>query len=210
MRAVIIGATGAVGKVLVRQLLCDERYHFVEIFVRSPWDIQHPKLICHVVDFEQMGQWHHLIEGDVAFSCLGTTKKQAGGKAAQWHIDYDYVVQFAKYCKVKSIETFVLVSTKGADYRSKVFYLYLKGRIEQAIAQLHFCRTIIIRPSSLIRPNSDRGGEKIGVKVLLFLNRLGLFKSYSPVAVSKVADRIRNGAVEHVTYNLVVIENDEI
>ena len=210
MRAVIIGATGAVGKVLVRQLLCDERYHFVEIFVRSPWDIQHPKLICHVVDFEQMAQWYHLIEGDVAFSCLGTTKKQAGGKANQWHIDYDYVIQFAKYCKAQSVQIFVLVSSKGADYRSKVFYLYLKGRIEQAIAQLHFNRTIIIRPSSLIRPNSGRTGEKVGVKILTLLNRIGIFRSYRPVPVSKVADCIRNAAVTHVSYNLVVIENDEI
>ncbi|MBB1139822.1 NAD(P)H-binding protein [Myroides sp. WP-1] len=210
MRAVIIGATGAVGKVLVRQLLCDDRYQFVEIFVRSPWDIQHPKLIYHVVDFDKMTEWHHLIEGNVAFSCLGTTKKQAGSKKNQWHIDYDYVVQFAKYCKTKSIQTFVLVSSKGADYHSKVFYLYLKGRIEQAIAQLHFNRTIIIRPSSLIRPNSDRLGEKMGVKVLLFLNRIGLLQSYRPVPVSKVADRIRNSAVSHVGYNLVIIENDEI
>lgn len=210
MRAVIIGATGAVGKVLVRQLLCDDRYHFVEIFVRSPWDIQHPKLIYHVVDFDQMNEWYHLIGGDVAFSCLGTTKKQAGGKKNQWHIDYDYVVQFAKYCKSASIQTFVLVSSKGADYHSKVFYLYLKGRIEQAIAQLHFERTIIIRPSSLIRPSSDRTGEKMSVKILTFLNRIGLFKSYRPVAVSKVADRIRKGAVDHVGYNLVIIENEEI
>lgn len=210
MRAVIIGATGAVGKVLVRQLLCDDRYHFVEIFVRSSWDIQHPKLICHVVDFEKMSEWHHLIDGDVAFSCLGTTKKQAGGKENQWHIDYDYVVQFAKYCKAKSIHTFVLVSSMGANYRSNVFYLYLKGRIEQAVAQMHFNRTIIIRPSSLIRPNSDRKGEEWGVKILMFLNRIGLFKSYKPVPVSRVADRIREAAVQHVAYNLVVIDNEEI
>ncbi|WP_413513053.1 NAD(P)H-binding protein [Myroides odoratus] len=210
MRAVIIGATGAVGKVLVRQLLCDERYHFVEIFVRSPWDIQHPKLICHVVDFEKMDQWHHLIEGNVAFSCLGTTRKQAGSKKNQWHIDYDYVIQFAKYCKAKSIQTFVLVSSKGADYQSKVFYLYLKGRIEQTIARLHFDRTIIVRPSSLIRPNSNRTGEKMGIKILRALNRIGLFKSYQPISVAQVANRLRLEAVDKVAYNLVVFENDEI
>ncbi|MBB1151029.1 MULTISPECIES: NAD(P)H-binding protein [unclassified Myroides] len=210
MRAVIIGATGAVGKVLVRQLLCDDRYNFVEIFVRRSWDIQHPKLICHVVDFEKMDEWHHLIDGDIAFSCLGTTKKLAGSKKNQWRVDYDYVVQFAKYCKAKSVHTFVLVSSMGANYRSKVFYLYLKGRIEQAIAQLHFNRIIIIRPSSLIRPHSDRKGEEWGVKILTWLNRIGLFKAYKPVPVSRVAARIREAAAQHVAYNLVVIDNEEI
>ena len=77
MKAVVIGATGATGKVLVRQLLADDDYSFVEIFVRNDWDIQHPKLICHVVDFEKIEQWKHLIEGDVDFSCLGTTLKDA-------------------------------------------------------------------------------------------------------------------------------------
>jgi len=210
MRAVIIGATGAIGKVLVRQLLCDDRYVFVEIFVRSAWDIQHPKLICHVVDFDKMEEWNHLIEGNVAFCCLGTTKKQAGSKANQWRIDHDYVVQFAKYCKANQIQTFELVSSKGANYHSKAFYLHMKGRVEQAIMRLHFNRTIIFRPSVLIRPNSDRLGEKIAVKVLHVLNRIGLYTSYKPILVSEVANRMRNEAIDKEAFNLVVIENETI
>ncbi len=210
MKAVVIGATGATGKVLVRQLLCDDQYVFVEIFVRKAWDIQHPKLICHVVDFNKTDQWQYLIEGNVAFCCMGTTKSDAGSKQEQWHIDFDYVVQFAQYCKAKDIKTFVLLSSKGANPYSRLFYFYLKGKVEQMIVNLNFYRTIIIRPSSLIRPNSSRIGELIVVKMIKGLNRIGLFRSYRPVSVSKVANKMRIEVQNTVACGLTIVENDEI
>lgn len=210
MRAVVIGATGATGKVLVRQLLGDDQYVFVEIFVRKPWDIQHPKLICHVVDFDKTDQWQHLIDGNIAFCCMGTTKADAGSKKNQWHVDYDYVVQFAQYCKANGIRTFVLLSSKGANVNSKLFYFFLKGRLEQVIAKMHFYRTIIVRPSSLIRPHSSRFGERLAVKILQSLNRLNLFLSYRPVTVYSVANKMRYEARNTVACGLTIIENDEI
>lgn len=209
MRAVIIGATGATGKVLVRQLLADDDFSFVEIFVRNEWDIQHPKLICHVVNFEKIEQWKHLIEGDVAFSCLGTTLKDAGCKDKQWHIEYDYVIQFAQYCKANGIKSFIVLSSKGASERSKIFYLKLKGMIERSILSLHFDNTIIVRPSSMIRPNSNRKGEKFSIKLLRFLNRIGVYRSYAPVSVFDVAKRMRLES-KQLTYRVSVIENSEI
>ncbi len=209
MRAVIIGATGATGKVLVRQLLADDDFSFVEIFVRNEWDIQHPKLICHVVNFEKIEEWKHLIEGDVAYSCLGTTLKDAGSKERQWHIEYDYVIQFAQYCKANKIKSFVVLSSKGASERSKIFYLKLKGMIERSILSLHFDNTIIVRPSTLLRPNSNRKGEKFSIKLIQFLNRMGLYKSYKPVSVFDVAKRMRKES-KQLTYRVSVIENSEI
>lgn len=209
MRAVIIGATGATGKVLVRQLLADDDFSFVEIFVRNEWDIQHPKLICHVVNFEKIEEWKHLIEGDVAFSCLGTTLKDAGSKEKQWHIEYDYVIQFAQYCKANGIKSFIVLSSKSASERSKIFYLKLKGMIERSILSLHFDNTIIVRPSSMIRPNSNRKGEKFSIKLLRFLNRIGLYRSYKPVSVFDVAKKMRLES-KQFTYRVSVIENSEI
>jgi hypothetical protein len=68
----------------------------VEIFVRRDLDLQHEKLKIHVIDFDKPEQWNHLVNGDVLFSCLGTTLKVAGSKEAQWKIDYDYQYEFAK------------------------------------------------------------------------------------------------------------------
>jgi hypothetical protein len=35
------------------------------------------------VNFEKPEEWKEMVKGDVAFSCLGTTLKDAGSKEAQ-------------------------------------------------------------------------------------------------------------------------------
>ncbi|MDR0229977.1 MAG: NAD(P)H-binding protein [Flavobacteriaceae bacterium] len=208
MKALVIGATGATGKVLVRQLLCDDDFHEVVIFIRKKWDIQHPKLVTHLVDFEEIEDWMYLIQGDVAFSCFGTTLKQAGSKKQQWHIDYDYVMQFAQYAKSNRVQNFVLLSSKGASEKSKIFYSKLKGTIEHSIHNLQFENTIILRPSLLIRPGTDRIGERISSKLLKILNALGLFKSYRPIDLVKVANRMRLESKNHFCRRLILESNE--
>ena len=90
MKALIIGATGATGKDLVNKLLHDNDFEEVHAFVRRPLEIESDKLKSHVVDFENPDSWKDLVKGDVAFSCLGTTLKDAGSKDAQRKVDFDY------------------------------------------------------------------------------------------------------------------------
>ncbi|MCC9041983.1 NAD(P)H-binding protein [Myroides sp. M-43] len=208
MKALVIGGTGATGKVLVRQLLCDDDFHEVVIFIRKGWEINHPKLISHIVDFDKIDQWKHLIVGDVAFSCLGTTIKQAGSKKNQWHIDYDYVMQFAQYAKANRVDNFVLLSAKGASDRSTFFYSKLKGTLERSILNLHFENTIILRPGLLIRPGTDRFGERIAAKLLRFFNAIHLFKGYKPIDVFKVANRMRSESKNNCCRRLIVESNE--
>lgn len=99
MKALVIGATGATGKDLVNQLLNDKEFDEVDIFVRKPVDIQNDKLKVHVVNFEKPEEWKEMVKGDVAFSCLGTTLKDAGSKEAQKKVDFDYQYEFAKAAK---------------------------------------------------------------------------------------------------------------
>ncbi|MFD0700822.1 NAD(P)H-binding protein [Myroides pelagicus] len=209
MKALIIGATGAVGKVLVRQLLCDDYFTEIVVFIRSEWDLNHPKLIAHIVDFDAIETWKHLIHGDVVFSCLGTTLKQAGSKLKQKHIDHDYVVQFAQYAKSHQVSNFILLSSRGASERSKFFYSQLKGKIEHAILSLRFSNTVIVRPSLMIRPGTDRMGEVISAKILRFFNRVGLFRGYKPIDVFQVASRMRIASKNDYCRRLI-IENAEI
>lgn len=89
MKALIIGATGATGKELVDRLLGDNNYASVSVFVRRPFGKSHPKLTEHIVDFSDVNSFQDLITGDVLFSCLGTTLKDAGSKDNQWKIDFD-------------------------------------------------------------------------------------------------------------------------
>ena len=102
--ALIIGATGATGSELVKQLLEDNHYSQVHIFVRCKPDLEHQKLHTHVVDFDQLDTWKDKLKGDVLFSAMGTTLKIAGSKAAQYKIDYTYqhdVAQAAAHSRLK-------------------------------------------------------------------------------------------------------------
>ena len=191
MKALIIGGTGATGKDLLSQLLADETYSEVHCFVRKPLALTHPKLHAHVVNFETPEAWTDLLQGDVAFSCLGTTLAVAGSKEAQWRVDYDYQYAFAQQCKANGVPTFVLVSAAGATAQSKLFYNRMKGQLEDAIKALGFPRLLIFQPSILIRSNSDRGGENFTVKVIAFLNKLGLFKRYRPMPTAVLAQKMR-------------------
>ena len=118
MKAIVIGATGAVGKELVRALLDDARYTEVAVFVRRDPGVTHPKLTAHVINFEQPDTWRALVTGDVLFSALGTSLKQAGSKEAQRRIDYDYQYMFAEAAHANGVPHLVLLSSLGADSRT--------------------------------------------------------------------------------------------
>ena len=131
MKALVIGATGATGKDLVNKLLEDKDFQEVHAFVRRPLNIKNEKLKAHVVDFEKPEEWKDLVKGDVAFSCLGTTLKDAGSKDAQRKVDFDYQYQFAKNAKENEVEDYILVSSYGANPNSKIFYSRMKGELEK-------------------------------------------------------------------------------
>ena len=209
MKALIIGATGATGKDLVTQLLADDTYSQVHCFVRKPLTLTHPKLHTHVVDFETPEPWADLLRGDVAFSCLGTTLAVAGSKEAQWRVDYDYQYNFAEHCRNNGVPTFVLVSAAGAKAQSKLFYNRMKGQLEDAIKALGFARLLIFQPSVLVRKGSDRKGEQFGLKMIVFLNKLGLFKRYRPMPTDILAQRIRK-EVATATKGIHTFTLDEI
>lgn len=187
MKAIIIGATGAVGRDLLEQLLADKRYERVETFVRRPLDIVHDKLCVHVIDFEHPETWRQMVQGDVLFSCLGTTLKQAGGKAPQWRVDHDYQWEFARAAAENGVGAYALVSSMGANARALNFYMRMKGALEDEVKTLPFRYTLIVQPPSLIRKNSDRWAETVSVRILLALNRIGFLRAVAPMPTEAVA-----------------------
>lgn len=187
MKAIVIGATGAVGKELVRALLDDAHYTEVSVFVRRDPGVTHPKLTAHVINFEQPDTWRALVTGDVLFSALGTSLKQAGSKEAQRRIDYDFQYMFAEAAHANGVPHLVLLSSLGADSRSSIFYLRLKGELDDAVQRLGFDTVHIVRPPSLIRPEAKRLGETAVVKILQGLNAVGIAKNLAPMSVDTVA-----------------------
>ena len=199
MKAIVIGATGATGKFLIEELIKNNDYTEVVVLVRRKYFESHPKLKEIVIDFNHLANHKNDIVGDVAFSVLGTTLKDAGSKEAQWKIDYEYNYQFAQFCAENKIPSFVLLSAMGANPTSSIFYNKIKGKLEEVIKKLNFEQLIIFQPAGLIRPNSDRFGENMMVKIVGFFNQFGILKSYQLIHVRDLAKAMIDAKKQYPT-----------
>jgi len=204
LNALVIGATGATGQEIVSQLLEDDSFNSVSIFVRKDPNITHSKLKTYVIDFSKLEEYKELIKGDVLFSCLGTTLRDAGSKDKQYSVDYTYQYEFAKIASDNGIPIYSLVSSTGANKNSPFFYPKIKGKLEEAVKKLPFKTIQIFQPPTLIRQkNLIRVGEKIGIKIFGFLNSFGILKSQKPLPVSILAkvmvDHLKTKQKEKVT-----------
>jgi uncharacterized protein YbjT (DUF2867 family) len=194
MKALVLGATGATGKDLVEQLLKDKNYETVSVFVRKPMEIDNEKLETHIVDFEKPENWQNLVQGDVAFSCMGTTLKNAGSKEAQKKVDFNYQYNFAKAAKENNVEDYILVSSYGANSDSKIFYSKMKGELETCVKDLHFPKITIFQPGMLDRKDSARTGEVLGGKIIKFANKLGVLERQKPLPTDILAKAMINSS----------------
>lgn len=189
-KAVIIGATGLVGKALVKKCLESQMFGEVVILVRRNSGIKHPKLKEHIIDFDNITEYGTHITGDVLFSCMGTTLKQAGSKEAQYKVDFTYQYQAAVAARKNNIPTYILVSSTGANSSSSFFYLKMKGELEDAVKKLEFNSTIILQPNLLTGDREkNRLGEKIGATIYqAVIKIIPKLEKYKPIAGEEVAE----------------------
>ena len=210
--AVVVGATGLVGAHLTRHLLSDDRYGLVKVFVRRPTGLDHPKLEEHVVDFDRIDSWKDSITGDELFSTMGTTLRQAGGKEAQYRVDFTYQYETARAATANGVGRYILVSSAGANPRARVFYSRMKGELEEAIKKLPFQRIVILRPSILTgERRKTRLGEQLGLVGAHILTRIvPPLRKYRPIAGETVARAMINSPGWSEAAGITVCELDEI
>lgn len=188
--ALVIGATGLVGSHLVQELLQDDRYHKVITFSRRPLEFNHPKLEAVIANFEKLDEIADKIQGDILFSCLGTTRKQAGSKENFYKVDFTYQYRFIQLAAQNGIRQLVLISSPGASINAFYsHYLKTKGQLDEAVKGLKFDRIVYIKPSLLAGERSqNRTGEKVGI---LLGNTIGKYipglKKYRPIEGRTVA-----------------------
>ncbi|MDX1904614.1 MAG: oxidoreductase [Thermonemataceae bacterium] len=198
--ALLVGATGLVGAELLKQLLEDEYYKEVIVLSRKESQLKHPKLSHHIVDFDNLDDYAHLIKAQDVFCCLGTTIKKAKNKENFYKVDYIYPTELAKIAKFNGTSLFSIVTAMGACKGSTFYYNRVKGEVEEAIKHLQFKVTHIIRPSLLLGERQEfRLGEEIGkfvAKGLEFMMTGGL-KKYKPIEARIVANAMYDLAKEH-------------
>ncbi len=89
--ALVLGASGLVGKALTQMLVKDPRYKSVTCLVRRPMssqaNIHHPV----VIDFDNLQAYEGYFRVDHLYICLGTTLKAAGSKSEFRKVDFEYV-----------------------------------------------------------------------------------------------------------------------
>jgi uncharacterized protein YbjT (DUF2867 family) len=178
MRTVLLlGATGLVGRHTLLELLADDSVTRVTTMARRPLGVAHPKLEELPFDLANMP------EVDQIICALGTTIKVAGSQEAFRKVDYDYPLEAARIGLTRGASHYLLVSSRGANAKSRIFYTRVKGEVEHALIGLGYRGTTILRPSFL---TGDRGEFRLGEQIVTRLSWL-MPKSSRPIDAAIVA-----------------------
>ncbi len=186
INAIIIGATGAVGRELVDYLLMNDNYGKVTIFVRrviDRWeklsDKQKNKLnIVKVENLDFMAEDKDKIlsilndntQYDVLFNVLGS--RVGRGEEEFRKVDFTYVVNSCILCEKLNISHFSNCSAANASKDSWFLYSRVKGEAEEECLKKNVNYVSILRPGIILnRENDERLGEKI-IAYIPFLQKI--------------------------------------
>lgn len=183
----IVGATGLVGRAVLRLALADAAIARVVVPTRRPLGLQHGKLVNPVVDFDALPESADWWRVDAVVCALGTTIRKAGSQAAFRKVDHGYPLAVARLARAAGASAFAFTSSTGSNAKSRTFYLRTKGETERDLAGVGFDSLTVLRPS-LIGGERDeqRWGESLGLKILTALEPL-LPRRYRIVPAERIA-----------------------
>tara|TARA_B000000475_G_C15893993_1_gene405690 strand:- start:174 stop:830 length:657 start_codon:yes stop_codon:yes gene_type:complete len=187
--ALLFGSSGLIGSNLLDNLINNNNYNKIKIFVRGLPSINNSKVEVIKTDFLDLDTLKENLIGDDCFFCIGTTHKNTPDKNEYRRIEYDLPVHLAKIAKLNSINNFIYVSSIGANPKASSTYLKNKGQAEEELKKIGFSNLSIIQPSFLVgNRKAFRISEALGIPVMKFLSLffLGGFKKYTPINVEIV------------------------
>ena len=206
--AILLGATGLTGGILLDLLLKDPLTEKVKVFGRSATGVSHAKLEEHLGDMFQIDNFSEVFKGDVVFCCIGTTKANTPNKETYKKIDYGIPVSSARLAKKNGIPVFEVISAMGATTNSSTFYNKVKGEMERDVKSSGVENTYFFQPSLI---GGDRSENRFGERIAqIAMGTFGFlvpkkYKIIEPITIAR--------AMLHVAYNgyaKALIENDEI
>jgi uncharacterized protein YbjT (DUF2867 family) len=179
----VAGASGMVGRGLLRALASGGAYQRVIALSRRPLSFEAPRLVNRIIRFENIETDLRGLVCHDAYCCLGTTMREAGSPQAFRAVDHDLVLQFARFAQSSGARTLISVSSAGAAPEARSFYLRVKGETELALTALRFRALHLMQPSLLLGPRAQwRLTEAFGRVLMpvfnpLLLGRLEIWRA---------------------------------
>ena len=209
--ALVFGSSGLIGGHLLYQLIENDNYNKIKLFVRSETSINEPKIEIIKTDFNYLENHKEDIKGDDCFLCIGTTKQNSPDKNEYKKVELDIPKKIAQIARANLVNSFIFVSSIYANPKSSGDYVKFKGLVEEELKKLNFSNLGILRPSFLIGSRKEnRVGEKIGILTFRLLSPLllGPLKKMKPINSEKVAKAMIKVANENL--GKIIFESDEI
>jgi len=210
---VILGATGAVGTEVMRQLADMDEITKVTALTRRPFtSVTSDKFTQHLVDPLNPESYRPFLSGhDIAICTLGVGAISSVSKEEFLRVDRDAVIAFGKAVRDTGCGHFQLLCSVGANPKSRVFYLRSKGQLEEALRQMNFDRLSLFRPSNILTPKSRYGlGQAIVLKVWPHLDPIlsGPLRRYRGIRVEHLGQAIAQNCLIQEPQNEVLEWDD--
>jgi len=209
--AIILGATGLTGGILLDKLIKDDRYRKIKVFGRNHVSQKSEKIEEYLIDLFELEKIQELFTGDEVFCCIGTTKSKTPDKELYRQIDFGIPATAAKLAKRNNIGTFMVISALGADENSNIFYNKVKGEMEGAVLEQKISNTYILQPSLIAGDRAEnRLMESIFINLMKLGNNLliGGLKKYRSIEPEEIANAMQYLA--NHPYESGRIESDKI
>ncbi|SFS39164.1 NAD(P)H-binding protein [Lutibacter maritimus] len=193
--AIILGATGLTGSILLKKLMNDQRYETIKLFSRKKIEGLPKKVTQYIGDVLTLQNFKEEFKADEVFCCIGTTAKKTPNKETYKKIDFGIPATAAKLSKENNINTFLVISALGANEKSAVFYNKTKGQMQQEVLKQNIANTFILQPSIIDgNRNETRIGEKIGLIIFKLIQPLfiGPLKKYKVIKAEEIAQAMLN------------------
>jgi uncharacterized protein YbjT (DUF2867 family) len=209
--AIILGASGLTGTILLHALIEDHRYESIKLFSRSKIEGLSNKVTQYIGDLLNLEQFKADFTADEVYCCIGTTNNKTPDKKLYKQIDYGIPVHAARLSKANGISTFLVMSSLGANAKSQVFYNKTKGEMERDVLQENITNTFLLRPSLIGGERKERRTlEKIAVFMFQIIQPLfiGSFKQYKIIEPKIIAQAMINLANNTSHAEVIITSND--
>jgi len=154
--AVLIGATGLVGRQLLDILLGKDLYGKIYAPSRATLGIEDDRLINPVESFEKLENHQEAFQVQDMFFCFGTTLRKAGSRQEFERIEKGYSYKIFKLAEAGGVRNLFMISAAGANAASMIMYNRIKGEIEQFAYDCSFESVYIFRPGLLLGERTER------------------------------------------------------